>query len=811
MTEQLSPCFHCGESIPKGIKITAQIDQQERLFCCHGCEAVARVINGAGLENYYQFRTENAPRIDQDPERLAKYSVYDEPTVQQQFCREEDGKHQATLLISGISCAACVWLIEKHLENIPGMEDVRVNLTTHRATLEWDKEQLKASEIFIALEHIGYQAEPWKANKAEQLLQKENHTALIRLGIAGIGAMQVMMMATSLYFGHYTGIDSSYESFIRWASLFLSTPVVIYSAFPFFNAAIRDLKTRHLTMDVPVSIAIILAYIASIWATFTNTGEVYFDSVCMFTFFLLLGRFFEMKARHINAQAGNQLIGLLPNTSWVMKDGEYTLTPTEQLQVGDQVLVKPGQTVPSDATVIEGSANIDESALTGEYLPVHKEIGSAVLGGTLCLDHPLTLEITNTGHKNTLNLVIELMNKAETVKPKAARIADAVASKFVAAVLITAGSVWGFWMMYEPENAFWIALSVLVVTCPCALSLATPTAITSATAALKKAGLVITNPETLEALPQTTDILFDKTGTLTEGKLCIAEVSAQGQAKNLTDDQLLDLAAQLESVSEHPVARAFPAAKAQASEVEITTGGGLSGILHPDIVGTHTDIDFSQRFYIGHTEFINQQTQLDLKTPDAEHWIGLASAKGLIGWFKIQDTLREDATLAVSHLNQLANTHMLTGDRSLAAQQIATEVNIGNIQSGLTPDAKLHYLEKLQADNKKTLMIGDGINDIPVLASANVSIAMGEATDLAKTKSDMILMNGQLESVSKAFAIAQKCRRIIKQNLTWSLTYNIIALPLAAAGYIPPWAAAIGMSTSSLIVVLNAVRLRAMA
>ncbi|GAA3937287.1 heavy metal translocating P-type ATPase [Litoribacillus peritrichatus] len=790
-----NPCYHCGESIPSHINVSSEIDQQEREFCCIGCQAVALTISGAGLSNYYRFRTENAPQASDNASLQEKYSLYDEESVQTRFCSYNENIASATLLISGISCAACVWLIEKHLEHLSGIEEVRVNLTTHRATISWNTQDIKLSEIFYAIDAIGYHAEPWKANRAAQQQQKENHTALARLGIAGIGMMQVMMMANALYFGHYTGIDQSYESFIRWASLFLTTPVVLYSSFPFFQASFRDLKTRHLTMDVPVSIAIALAFSASIWATFKGTGEVYFDSVCMFTFFLLLGRFFEMKARHQNSQASNELIGLLPNTTLVYKDGEYQITSTEQIKLGDQVLIKPGHTVPSDARVIEGTADLDESALTGEYLPVSKTIGDEVLGGTVCLDHPLVVEIIKIGHQNTLNLVVELMNKAESSKPRIARIADTIASRFVAAVLITAVTVWGCWMFIDPDKAFWIALSVLVVTCPCALSLATPTAITAATSSLKRSGLVITSTHVLETLPTTTDVLFDKTGTLTQGKLTIADVTTVDQ---LSKEEALDIAANLEALSEHPIARAFPSSTSPATDVVITPGGGLSGVID------------SETYHIGHAEFIAQQlNSSEVKSPDSNHWVILANHEQPLAWFKVEDTEREDAIQAVTEMTERnLQVHMLTGDRSQAAKIIGDKLQIPNIHSGLSPQEKLDKLNELHAQNKKTLMIGDGINDIPVLASAGVSIAMSEATDLAKTKSDMVLMNGKLTAISKAFEIAVKCRKVIKQNLSWALLYNLIALPLAATGYIPPWAAAIGMSTSSLVVVLNAVRLR---
>lgn len=797
-------CYHCGLPVPAGSSYETIIDQKPRKMCCPGCQAVSQTIVESGLDNYYKHRTEAAvsPEVSTKelPDNLLlELGLYDDESVQSSFVTHLDGNAEALLVIEGITCAACVWLLENHLKHIEGVDKVSVNLTNHRARIKWQTDTCKLSHLLAEIYRIGYQAHPYHPDKEEQLLEQERKRATRRLGVAGIGMMQTMMIAVALYGGALQGIDDKYVTFMRWASMVIAAPVVLYSARPFILAAIRDLKTRHLTMDVPVSIAIYGAFFASIWATITDSGEVYFDSVTMFTFFLLIGRFLEMHARHRTGRAGNALLNLLPASATRLIDGEEQLIPAADLKIGDKVLIKPGHTIPADGIILSGSSSIDESALTGEYLPIRKETDDQVVGGTINVENPLIIEITQVGQETQLSAIVRLLERAQEDKPVAAQLADKVASYFVAAVLLTACGVGFGWWLVEPAHAFWITLSVLVVTCPCALSLATPTALTAATGTLRQNGLLITRGHVLESLASASHIVFDKTGTLTEGNLSLQEIIP---LSGLSADESVKIAAALEQNSEHPIARAFSemAEGLHAEDINNHIGQGIQGRITDSI------------FRIGKPEYaaeISVQSPPPLPETSGQ-WLLLCSTEEPIAWFRLNDQIRPEAQEAITYLKQMGLTcEMLTGDNSSAVNEVALALGIDKTISGASPADKLEHVKQLQEQGAQVIMVGDGINDIPVLAGAQTSIAMGTATDLAKTNADGVLISHDLLRLVDGITLARKTRVIIRENLGWSLCYNLLALPLAALGFIAPYMAALGMSASSLVVVGNAMRLNA--
>jgi len=795
-------CYHCGLTIPAGSNYSAVINGAERHMCCPGCQAVAQTIVDSGLDNYYKRRTETAYSPDLNskdlPETLLlELELYDDEKVQSNFVKVNEELAEATLVIEGITCAACVWLLEHHISKIEGVTKTTVNLTNHRARVTWDKSEAKLSHIMADIYRIGYQAHPYHPDKEEQLLEQERKRATRRLGVAGIGMMQTMMFAIALYGGAIQGMEDRYVTFIRWASLVIASPVILYSARPFFIAAWRDLKTRHLTMDFPVSIAIGGAYLASVWATITNSGEVYYDSVTMFTFFLLIGRFLEMKARHRTGKAGNSLLNLLPASAIKLIGDDEQLVPAQDLKLGDIVLVKPGHTIPADGIILEGSSSVDEAALTGEYLPIRKDVDDKVVGGTINVENPIRIEITQVGEETKLSAIVRLLDRAQEDKPKVAQIADKVASYFVGAVLITATVVATGWYFVEPAHAFWITLSVLVVTCPCALSLATPTALTAATGTLRQNGLLITRGHVLESLAGATHVVFDKTGTLTEGNLSLQEVVPLSSA---TQDECTKFAAALERHSEHPIAQAFHDQHGDliATDIKATLGQGIEGVIA------------NQRYRIGKPEYasaILSQAQPDMPQHSGQ-WLLLCNEEQALAWFRLNDQIRREAKQTISLLQSMGlNCEMLTGDNSSAVEEVSQQLGINTTVSGVSPAEKLAHVNKLQEQGAHVIMVGDGINDIPVLAGAQTSIAMGGASDLAKTNADGVLISHDLLRLADGISLARKTKKIIRQNLAISLCYNLMALPLAAFGYIAPYMAAIGMSASSLVVVGNAMRL----
>lgn len=801
-------CYHCGEPVPADSPYFIELDQTRHPMCCPGCEAVAHAIVEGGLASYYRYRTQMPLRPEEDQPHLEQeMRIYDRPELQAEFVHhDEQGLAHIQLAIEGITCAACAWLIEHQLSQETGVHKIAVNLSQHRASLIWDPQQTQLSQVLMCLQRIGYQACPYQADQQQaQLLQQEKMFTR-RLIIAGIGMMQVMMFAVGLYAEAFQGIEEDFKNLFRWLSLVMTTPVVLFSAYPFFKAAWRDLRTRHLSMDVPVALAIGTAYLASVWATLADTGEVYFDSVSMFTFFLLFGRYIEMRARHRIGRSGNALQNLLPTSAIrLTADGQEEVVPTRDLQVGDRVLVKPGQSIPADGRIVKGRSSLNEAALTGEYMPVARTLGDPLMAGTQNVESPLEMQVEHTGQDARVASIARLTDRAFAEKPKVAALANRIAHWFVLAVLIIASSVAYVWWQLAPEDAFWITLSVLVVTCPCALSLATPTALTVAMNHLRNRGFLVTRSHVLEGLAQSTRIIFDKTGTLTQGQLKLVHHTWIADPQDPRCDSVLALAAALESHSEHPIARAFSEYRQtdiRAQSTQVVMGEGLTGDIH------------GQTYRLGKAEFAWPAQALqapERQTPTLTgQSILLADQQGPLCWFHLDDQLRHDALACIQSLQEMGlEVELLSGDQGPAVAQVAQKLGISTYTAAASPETKLARLRELQTAGEAVIMVGDGINDVPVLAGAQVSIAMGNATDLAKTSADALLVSAHLTRISDAIRLAYKTRRVIRQNLMWALIYNVLALPLAAMGMIPPWLAAIGMSVSSLIVVFNALRLSA--
>lgn len=790
----MSSCFHCGLPNPKNQSFTLDIKGQEREFCCPGCQAVASTIEQFGLDNFYRFKSNSPPR----PDTLSSAdSSWDLTQLQQAYVKETDAGHKEVLLtIRGITCTACTWLIEKYLSQLDGLIQVRVNGTTHRAEVIWDDTKLKLSEILSAVRTIGYEAQPVNRQLDVPEEQGEVRTMLMRLGLAGLAMMQTGMVAIALYAGAFQGIEPRWESLLRWVSLVLVTPVVLYSAQPFFAASWRNLRRGHLVMDVPVSLAISLAFVASLWATLGGGGEVYFDSISMFTFFLLLGRFLEQRIRYRNILSLVSTAQVLPPFAARLEGQVETQVPLATLQVGDWIRVKAGETIPCDGVVTSGTSQIEEAVLTGESLPVTKSEGDPLSAGTVNGANPLVMQISALGEETRLSTMLRLVEKGGMEKPHLASLADRVAGWFVGAVLVIATVVFGVWWTIAPEKALWVTLSVLVVTCPCALSLATPVALSVATGALRRKGFLITSGHTLETLARIDQVLFDKTGTLTQGKL---ELSTVVSLSDLSQEQLVCLAASLEQGGHHPIAQALSHTKTMdVVEQNFVPGSGVTGRLD------------NETYWLGKSEWVASQAGLSPIPMDdcTGLCIGLASSKGWLGSFSFDDQLRDSTKPALAQL-EIDGQHLgvISGDPSPDASKIIGNLNIADAHFGMQPEQKLQTIQSRQAEGHRILMVGDGINDVPVLQVADVSIAMGDASDLARMRADAILLAGDLRLIPLARKVAEKTSHIIRQNLGWALGYNILAVPLAAAGLVPPWAAAIGMSTSSLIVLLNALRL----
>ena len=792
-----TPCFHCGLPVPAGSRFHAVVLGQNRELCCPGCQAVAEAIVAGGLEHYYKHRSENAANPQALPQALPdELALYDRSEVQQPFVQQQGELSETQLLIEGISCAACGWLIEKHLRGVPGVAEAHLNLSNHRLQVRWSDSQLPLSQLLAELRRIGYAGHPWRADQAAERLAAENRRSMRELGVAGLLWMQVMMATMATWPEFNIDLSPELDKILRWTSLFLTTPIVFYCCGQFFRGALRDLRTRHLTMDVSVSLAIGGAYVAGIWSNVTGQGELYFDAVGMFALFLLAGRYLERRARERTAAATAQLVKLLP-ASCLRLDagGQSQRVLLSELQSGERVLVQPGALIPADGRVLAGQSSVDESLLTGEYLPQPRGVGDSVTAGTLNVEGPLTVEVQALGDATRLSAIVRLLERAQSEKPRLAEIADRVAQWFLLFILIAAALVGLIWWQIDAERAFWVVLALLVATCPCALALATPTALTTATGSLHKLGMLLTRGHVLEGLNQIDTLVLDKTGTLTEGRLTLRGIQP---LRELDQDACLALAAALENRSEHPIARAFGQAPRAAESVDSHPGQGLQGRVDGRLLR------------IGEAGFVCALSGQAVPSIVDEHgqWLLLGDEQGPLAWFVLDDRLREDAPELIAAARARGwQIHLLSGDSSPMVGEVVRQLGIEDARGGLTPDAKLTVLKQLHGAGRRVLMLGDGVNDVPVLAAADISVAMGSASDLAKTSADAVLLSNRLGSLVQGLALAKRTRRIIVENLTWATLYNGLVLPFAALGWITPIWAAVGMSLSSLLVVLNALRL----
>ena len=781
-------------------------------MCCPGCAAVAQTIVDSGLTDYYRTR-QSMPQgvVDAVPSAL---KLYDLPELARQFNRA-DGSAEVILSVEGIRCAACVWLIERRLAQVPGLTAANLNVATEKLQVRWNTSICQPSDILQAVHEVGYKAYPFDPIQHGELLRKNSRQLFKRWFVAGLSMMQVMMYAVPVYLTDEGGIEPEMVQLMRWASLLLTVPAVFYSASPFFKGALTDLRARSVGMDVPVALGIAAAFVGSCYATVMNQGEVYFDSITMFIFLLLGSRYLELIARRRAATSLERLQYALPEAAWLLKDFPADRSPTQvaatQLREGDVVLVKPGDVVPADGVILEGDTAIDLSLLTGESEPHRKQLGDTVAGGAVNVSAPVYLRISKLARESTLAALIRLIEQAGQAKPKIAQWADRVAAWFVAGLLLLAISVLVFWLWYDATRAWPIAIAVLVVSCPCALSLATPSALAAATNQLLQRGVLLIQPHVLETLHRATHIVFDKTGTLTEGRPVLRQTTLHS---TLTETQALQIAAALEVASAHPIAQAFtPFADAalQAQQIQNVQGQGIEAQIN------------GKTYRIGNAGFVagfagpkpTQQSNQQFIQQSGAHYVNgvseiyLGAEQEWIASFALADGLKPEAQSVVDWFKARGQrVVLLSGDTIDITQHIGTTLGIDEVHGAMLPDQKMTFVQRLQQQGAKVAMIGDGMNDAAVLRTADVSFAMGSGAALAQSHADAVLLSGGLMSLRHAAITADVCMRVIRQNLAWATLYNLAAIPAAAMGMLSPWMAGLGMSASSALVVLNALRLQ---
>lgn len=793
-------CFHCGERNAPGSRWLAIIHGEERAFCCAGCMGVAQTLQAAGLDAFYEQREGTGTRPQVRAESLRRAAEADATAV---VVEVDDRHREVALLLDGIHCAACISLIEIWLRRQAGVVEVGVNFATARAQIRWDRDVTDLAAILAALARIGYAGYPYDPRRREAQLRRELRTLLTRTAIAWLLMMQVMMFAMPLYVSA-DGVEPEYQTLFNWASLLLSLPALFYCAVPFFSGAWRDLRRSRAGMDVPVAMGIGGAFAASVWSVLVGHGEVYFDSMTMFVALLLGARYLEARTR---ARAGDSIEALtrdVPATAERLHGDagqqRAEIVAAARLAAGDIIRVGAGACVPADGEVMAGRSSVEEALLTGESMPRAKARGDSVLAGSLNRESPLIVRVSAAGAATKLAALGRLVERAANSKPRIALLADRVAARFVAMLLLVAAGTALAWWYFDASRALLATLAVLVVSCPCALSLATPAAMAAATAALARRQVLVLRGDALEVLARATHVVFDKTGTLTMGRVRLRDVAVLGA---LTLESCINLAARLEQGSAHPLADALRLAAGDTLAVTHTDavlGSGVEGVID------------GRRYRCGRQQWAAELHQVPLPAhvnvaDDAVAIAALADESGWLALFTFADTPRPGAAELVRSLAcRGIAVSLLSGDRSAAVERFARCVGIAEFRGDARPGDKCEHLRALQARGAVVAMVGDGINDAPSLAQADVSLSFGAASALTRWTAGVALLDGRVQAVVTVIDTARRTSRVIRQNLVWAFAYNAVAIPLAASGRLAPLVAAAGMSLSSLLVVGNAAR-----
>lgn len=810
-------CFHCGLPATGASACAGDVAGEKHLFCCAGCLSVCQVIHDAGLESFYQRLQQREAAMAPPPDAPADIDQYELNEVQQEFVRHlADGSLEANLMVDGIHCAACVWLIEKALAGMRGINRAEVNLVHHRLLLQWRPDQVNLPDVLRRLTALGYAAVPFNLENAEGKLKQQNRRLLFRLGFAGFGAMNIMWISIALYAGAFSGISDEYRHFFHWVSFAIATPVLFYSGGPIITAALRGLRQARLSMYLPVAIGALATYSYSLLQTIEAGPHVYFDTVVTFLFVILVGRYLEALARRNASSATLRLLELQPRMATrLTADGEERVS-VRKLATGDRLRIRPGDKVPADGLVIDGDSHTDESMLTGESRPVHKRIGDRLAGGTVNGEAPLIMQVEQAGATTVLARIIHLVESAQGSKARVQRLADRIVPWFVFITLLLSACTFLYWWMHsDVDTALLAATAVLIITCPCALGLATPMAIAVSTGFAAKMGVLVRNGEALEGLAEITHVVIDKTGTLTEGRMRVADIIASTDT-----DHVLQLAGAVERHYSHPLAAAVCRSVESAGlafidcrEQQLLAGMGVGAL-----VG-ETDCEV----WIGNERLMRSRgisvdagmlercTRIESEMGSAL----LVAADGVVlGLLHIEDQLREGAVAFVADLAQRGvGMTLLTGDSKAAAQHLqqylSAEADMPmHVIAEVLPEEKVNEVLRLQQQGECVLMVGDGINDAPALAQADISIAMGGGTDVSMECSDIVLMGSDLRKIPWALSLGQRTLKTVRQNLILSLAYNVVLVPAAMAAWVTPVFAALAMPLSSLLVIGNAILIR---
>ncbi len=795
-------CFHCGLEVTSHNRIQANIDQLRQNFCCSGCASVCQTIHQSGLGAFYEQQVSSIlPVVDLE----YPLEFYDAEAFQQPFLEAAaEGEKIITLISDTIHCAACVWLIERAIGSLEGVNWVRANLTDKRIRISWQENQIQLSNIMQRLADLGYGAMPYEQNIAEKLANQSNKAMLYKIGFAAFTMMNLLWISIAMYTG---ASDGKYHVYFQWLGFALATPTLFYSGFGFLKSAYIGLKNGAMNMDVPISIGALTTYFYSVYVLlgFSTKGEVYFDTVVNFIFVILIGRYLESSAKKSSISASSSLQQLQPKVALVIKEGGEIITPISAIKENDRVLIRPGERIPVDGYVLSGSSEADESLLSGESRPIAKQVGDEVFAGSVNAQGSLEISVSKTLKQSVLGKIVSLVENTQHNKSSMVCSIDKIIPYFVGVTIFLATVTFIYWYPQDFDLALLSATSVLIITCPCAFGLATPMSIAVASGAAVKAKMLIKNSDALEVLDKIDWVVFDKTGTLTLGEFEVTQV----ESDIIKEVALLQIMASIEKHSEHPLAQAIIDKNAEKilsiEGFQSIPGQGISASIN------------GQTFKIGKLDFVKgdsavashlleKANNLELQGSSC---IWCANQNEVLGFAALADQIKIDAQEAIKKLHQLGKqVSILSGDSQAVTQKVANSLGIKQVVAQALPEDKSAYIEQLQQQGHRVLMIGDGVNDAPALVQADTSMAIGSGSDVSVNHADVVLLKSTLSPILEMINLAKRTNQTIKQNITFALLYNALMVPLAMMAKVTPLFAAIVMPISSLIVIGNATRLR---
>ena len=805
-------CNHCHLEFPKDVMIV----EENLNFCCKGCQGVYHLLKDDGLDSFYDKLGNKtiAPPIKLDNDDVGKFDSLN--FLDNYVSTTKEGFSQIDLIIEGIHCAACVWLNEKILYDTKGIVEANINFTTNKARIVWDNEKLKLSEIILKIRSIGYNAYAYDSSIADLQASKAKRDYSIRMMVAVIASMNIMMLSVAKYTGFFTGISNEVKHMIHIGEFLLSTPVLFYSGWIFYKGAYYGLKNRMLNMDFLVSFGATLTYIYSIFILFGAKGESYFDSVAMIITFVLVGKYLEVIGKKSAVDTLDKIKSSLPLEAVVVtKEGKKTLA-LNSISIGDIVEIKAGEKVPVDGKILIGEGSFDESSLTGESMPVYKKRDELVYSGTINMDSLIQFEVTKSFKNSTFSSIVALLEDSLNSKPKiqtkAAQISKGFSITILSLSLLTF-LVWYFMGIdlgfdyagtSHFEKSFIVAISVIVIACPCALALATPMASLIGISELAKRGLLFKEAKFIETLAVANTVVFDKTGTLTKGELNVVKAT-------ILDDSIhkLNLLYSLLDASTHPVSISIKKYLMSKYDLESKNLLSVKNIEAKGMSALYENLEGKSFELLGGNIELLKQNDINYAFDSNKTVYLFAINKTVIASFELEDEIKDNAKELIAFLqNKNIDIVMLTGDNEQVASKIAKQLNISKYFSAQTPVSKADYIKQLKKENKTVVMVGDGVNDSVALGNADVAVAMGNSAGVSLAVSDIVLLNSTLSSLQEAFVISSKTYKFIKQNLGLSIIYNAVTIPLAMAGYVIPLVAALSMSLSSLMVVLNSLRIK---